>query len=124
MPIHAHLALADHPIEAAARKVAQQPVQEVVEPLPGLVLSHLQVPDSLAGLLKLLRGHIDLAVRRCFYKSFESILPGVVRNRTATVGGPQPIPRWRRKLAPHVSWSSTSRPSYWADKIALLASNV
>ena len=49
------------------------------------------------------------SVRHCFYNGLASIL-----------ASPSALGRangWRAACPPHVSWTSKSRPSYWADKI-------
>ena len=55
--VHAHLALAQGPIEAGFGHAPEFPHQEVIQPLPHRVLVHAQVAHSGRRLLRLIVGH-------------------------------------------------------------------
>ena len=126
MAIDSDFTFADNPVNTAARQVPQAPVHEVIQPLAGLLLGDLQEPHRGAVRPpKRLLGHIIYRrktlflqnlweytqERRPHFKAFATAkwLAAPCRN-FVTVS-------WKLQV-PHVSWSSISRPSYWADKIA------
>src|SRR5690606_33317560 len=96
------LAAPHETVNVAAGNLVQQALEEVVQTLPCVLFRHLHVPDGLAQATAALFGHINLGVRRCFYSGLGSIL----RPPSRYVDG-----QWLAASPPHVSWSSTSRPS-------------
>ena len=116
LAVHAHLALADHAVDAAARQVAQALLHVVIEALPGLLGAHLAVLDGGANFGDFRLGQGILGVRHCFYNGLWSILRGSSATRTRQW--------WWPTVAARFSWTSESRPSHWAAKIAPAASNL
>src|ERR1700676_1239359 len=65
--VNADLTFADYPVNTAPRDVTQVLVHEVVEALPSLLFTDLELPHGRAYFGSLLLGHINLGVRHCFY---------------------------------------------------------
>src|ERR1700730_15410468 len=115
-PVHTHLALADAAVHGAARQPPQALLNVVIEPLAGLVQAHLEVLYLGADLVWIGLRQGVLSVRHCFYNGLSSILCGLSAKRTH---------QWLAAVAAAgFSWTSESRPSHWADKIAPPASNL